>query len=320
MKKSLQRGKLSLNLQMFAENNLQDSKSFGTDVLSTKLLDAKSIDFTHRFGENFKKFLEALGVTRSLPVQEGFTIKMYTGWDVTLADGDVAEGELIPLSKVEPKEGSTKEVKLKKYRKATTIEAIQRYGANNAVDVTDGELVKELQKGIRGDLFTLIKTAGTTKTNLKEGTLQGALATAWGTLEVLFEDDGVQTIAFVNPMDVAKEIANKELTLETQFGLRYYTTVTGTVVFTSSQIEQGKIYATAPENLVVAYIPSSSEGYRAFNMTTDQFGFIGMTHDKHINNLTVETVLATGILMFPERLDGVVEVSIAEEAEEVPEG
>ncbi len=299
--------------QDYPEKNLQDT-------LSLANLEAKSIDYTYLFGENFSKFIEALGITRQIPVQEGFTIKLYGAPTVELADGNVAEGDLIPLSKVTPQVHTTKEINLKKYRKVTTIEAIQKYGANEAITITDDAMVKEVQKGIRTDLFNLIKNNGGTETNLKGGTLQGALATAWGALETLFEDDTVRVIAFVNPMDIANEIANKDLTLENQFGLNYYTTTTGTVVFSSTQIPRGEVYATVADNLQVAYISSDSEGYRQFGMTTDQFGYIGMAHDRQLNNVTVETVLVSGILMFPERVDGVIKIEIGTPTPVTPEG
>lgn len=273
-------------------------------------LDAKSIDYAYRFGENFSKFVEALGITRQIPVQEGFTLTMYTAPKVELADGNVGEGELIPLSKVTPQPKETKTITLDKYRKVTTVESIQRYGRDEAINMTDDALIKEVQKGIRDYLFDTIKTHGTEQPNLNEGTLQGALASAWGALEVLFEDDTITTVAFVNPMDVAKEIANKEITLETQFGLRYYTDLTGTVVFLNNTIPQGEVYATAADNLQVAYIDAGSEAFGEFNMFTDEFGYIGVAHGQQLETLSVQTVLLSGVLIFPERLDGMVKIDI----------
>lgn len=292
-----------MGTQNYPEVNLQNT-------LSLANLKAKEIDYTYQFGENFSKFIEALGITNQIPVQEGFTIKMYSAPVVELADGKVEEGDLIPLSKVNPQVAKTKEINLDKYRKVTTIEAIQKYGADEAVNRTDEALIKEVQKGIRDELFATIKDFGKEETNLSEGTLQGALATAWASLETLFEDDDISVVAFVNPWDIAEQIANKELTLENQFGLKYYTDVTGTIVFSSTRIDRGSIFATAAQNLQVAYISGNSEGYRAFDMTTDEFGYIGMVHGRQTNNLTIETVLASGILMFPERLDGVVKIDI----------
>lgn len=311
---------LKMDIQLFAraddypEPNTQKQANFTN-------LEAKSVDYTYRFGENFSKFTEVLGITRQIPVQEGFTLKLYSAPDVVLADGNVGEGELIPLSKVTPKVAATKEITLKKYRKVTTMEAIQRYGRDEAINRTDDAMIREVQKGIRDYLFTTIKTSGTTQTNLNAGTLQGALASAWGSLEVLFEDDVITTVAFVNPMDVANEIANKEITLETQFGLRYYTDVTGTVVMLNNTIPKGTVYATASDNLQVAYIPANSEAFNEFNMTTDEFGYIGMTHGQAVETLTVQTVVASGVLIFPERLDGMVKVEIGTKAapeDEIP--
>lgn len=309
---------LKLDIQFFATRaeNYPEPNTQMQDNFSE--LDAKSVDYAYRFGENFSKFIEALGITRQIPVQEGFTLTMYTAPEVDLADGDVGEGELIPLSKVTPQPAKTKEITLKKYRKVTTAEAIQRYGRDEAINRTDEALIKEVQKGIRDYLFDTIKTHGTEQANLNAGTLQGALASAWGALEVLFEDDAITTVAFVNPMDVANEIANKAITLETQFGLRYYTDVTGTVVFLNNTIPQGEVYATAADNLQVAYIAANSEAYQEFNMFTDEFGYIAVAHGQQLETLSVQTVLASGVLIFPERLDGMVKVAI--DGDETPEG
>lgn len=300
------------DLQFFAERseNYPEPKTQMQENFSE--LDARSVDYAHRFGENFSKFIETLGITRQIPVQDGFTLTMYTAPEVELADGKVGEGELIPLSKVTPQPAKTKTITLDKYRKVTTVEAIQKYGRDKAIDMTDDALIKEVQKGIREYLFDTVKEHGTEQDNLNPGTLQGALASAWGSLETLFEDDEITSVAFVNPMDVAKEIANKEITLETQFGLRYYTDLTGTVVILNNTIPKGEIYATAADNLQVAYIDASSEAYREFNMYTDEFGYIGIAHGQQLETLSVQTVLASGVLIFPERLDGMVKVEIGE--------
>lgn len=290
----------------YPETNLQT-------VPSLDKFQEKSIDYTYRFTESLTDFQNAIGVSRSMPVQEGMTIKLYGKPEVDLADGNVAEGDLIPLSSVTPQEVSTKEINLKKYRKATSGEAIQRYGLDNAINLTDDALIKEVQKNIRTDLFTLVQS-GEAQDNLNAGNgLQGALATAWGALQTIFEDDTVSVVVFAHPMDVAQAIADKELTLETAFGLNYYTSATGTIVFTTTQVAQGTVYATASENLVVAYIPANSELGNSFSLTSDETGYIGMKHFVENESMTHQTLLVSGVLMYPERLDGVVKVSLEEE-------
>lgn len=304
--------KYKLNIQHFAaqdfpENNLQTMANLDN-------FREKSIDYVYRFEESLKSFQDAIGISRLMPVQSGMKIELLGKPTVDLASGDVAEGDIIPLSKVTPAVVSEKKITLKKYRKATSGEAIQTYGADQAVSYTDDALIKEVQKGIRTDLFDLVQS-GKAQTNLNASNgLQGALATAWGALQTIFEDDTIKVVVFAHPMDIAQAIADKQLTLETAFGLNYYTDVTGTVVFTSTQVTRGSVYATAAENLVLAYIPAgTSDLGRQFGLTADTTGFIGMKHFLHNESLTQQTLVVSGVLMFPERLDGVVQVPLASE-------
>jgi hypothetical protein len=287
--------------QNFPEANLQTQAVLANFV-------EKSVDYSNRFADELTGFAEALGITRPFAVQEGFKIKLYTKPEVDLADGDVAEGDIIPLSKVTPQPHSEKEITLKKYRKATSAEAIQRYGIDQAINLTDDALISEIQKGIRDDLFAMVQ-AGQETENLSDG-LQGALASAWGAVQVAFDDDVTGTVVFAHPLDVAETIANKELTLETRFGLNYYTDATGTTVFTSTQVERGSIYATAPDNLQIAYIPANGEYGRAFGLVSDSTGYLGMKHFTHDESATQQTLVMSGVLMFPERVDGVIKVPL----------
>lgn len=272
------------------------------------LAKVQSIDFTNRFGENLSKLMEAMGVTRQLPLQQGMLIKTYTG-SVDLQDGNVAEGAIIPLSKVETTPGLSKEIELKKWRKAISGEAIQRHGFDQAVTQTDNEMLRLIQRNIRKELFEFMEQGQQTE-NLADG-LQGALATAWGQVETLFEDDGADTIAFVNPLDVADYIANANVTTQNVFGMTFITGFTNVRVITNTSVPQGKIYATAPENLVVAYIPiPNSELARTFNLTSDETGYVGIVHGNTNKRLTTETVAVSGLTIFAERLDGVVKIDI----------
>lgn len=300
--------KMKMNLQMFAsrdfpEVGLQTQASLGNFL-------EKSIDYTHRFSTDLTGFLDAIGITRQFPVQDGFKVTIYGEPNVDLKDGAVPEGEIIPLSKVTPVPVSEKEVILKKYRKAASAEAIQRYGLDQAINLTDEALIKEIQKGIRDDLFGSVQ-AGQAQENLNDTNgMQGALATAWGTLQTVFDDDAVRVVVFSHPMDVAQAVADKEITLETQFGLNYYTAATGTVVFASTQVTQGSIYATAPENLQVAFVPSNGEAGQAFGLVSDDTGFMGMKHFVHNESATQQTLIMSGVLIFPERIDGVIQVPL----------
>lgn len=297
---------LNMNLQYFATQDFPENNLMTQAVLDN--YPEKSIDYTERFKDELTGFADALSIARPFAVSQGMTIKLYGKPVVELADGNVAEGDLIPLSKVTPQRHSEKEITLEKYRAAVSAESIQRYGLDQAINQTDEALIKDIQKEIRDDLFGMIQ-AGQATPNVSKG-LQGALATAWGALQTVFEDDTVRTVVFVHPLDVAETIANKELTLENRFGLNYYTDATGTVVFSSTQVERGSIYATAPENLQIAYVPANGEYGRSFGLTADSTGFLGMKHFTSNESATQQLLIMSGILMFPERVDGVIKVPL----------
>lgn len=286
----------------FPEDNL---------IKSTDLKYPITIDVANKFEVNLNKLIEMLGITRKISVNEGMTLRTYSGYDVTLGDGAVPEGEVIPLSKVARKTHSEKTISLKKYRKATTAEDIQMFGSNEAVTNTDNALIRELQKKVRTDFVTSLKTGTGTEVAVAHG-LQGALATAWGKLQVLFEDYGSeQAVVFANSMDVAEYVGKANITTQTAFGLTYLVDFTGTLIIATNDIKKGEIWATVPENLILAYInPNSSAVAREFNLSGDETGFIGMTHFTENTTMTIQTLLASGILLYPERIDGIVKVAI----------
>lgn len=280
---------------MAAETNL---------IKSEDLARAREIDFTYRFSESIKKLMEALGVTRKIPKQAGTVLKAYKATG-TLQDGNVAEGDLIPLSKYVTEPVSFDEITLKKWRKATSAEAIVEKGYNQAVVMTTDAMLKDVQKGIRASFFSFLGTGTGEATG---DTFQATLAQAWGQLQVLFEDDDIQSVYFMNPLDVADYLATANISLQTAFGMTYVENFLGlgTVIFNSS-VPKGKIYATAKDNLVLYYIPvNGADLNEAFSFTSDQTGLIGIHEAPDYTNMTASDTVVSGIVLFAERLDGVV--------------
>lgn len=270
---------------------------------------AREIDFAYRFGESIKKLMEALGVTRKIPKQAGTVLKAYKATG-TLQDGAVAEGETIPLSKYITEPVALAEIILKKWRKATSAEAIVERGYNQAVVMTKEAMLKDVQKGIRKDFFDFLATG----TGEAEGsTFQAALANAWGQLQVLFEDDEIQSVYFMNPLDVADYLATANISLQNAFGMTYVKDFLGlgTVIFNSS-VPKGKIFATAADNLVLYYIPvNGADLNEAFDFTSDATGLIGVHESPDYTNMTASDTVVSGIALFAERIDGVVVATIS---------
>jgi hypothetical protein len=278
-------------------------------IMQADLARVRVADFNLQFTGNLQKLTEALGVTRKIPVQEGAALKMLkvTG---TLESGNVAEGDLIPLSKYETEELAVGEVKLNKWRKGTTAEAILKGGYDQAVGATTDKMVKDIQKTIRGDLFTFMAT-GTG--NAQGATLQAALANGWGKLAVLFEDDAVETVYFLNPMDVSDYLGTAQVEMQTLFGMNYIKNFLGLGdVFLNSNVPEGKYYATAKENIVLYYVNVGSGDIKsAFGLTTDETGYIGINEYADKDTARVIDLVMSGVTFFPERIDGIVVGTIA---------
>lgn len=280
---------------MAAETNL---------IKKADLARAREIDFTFRFEDGIRKLIEALGVTRKIPKVAGTTLKAYKAQG-TLQNGTVAEGDLIPLSKYETIPVAFQEITLKKWRKATSAEAIIERGYDQAHNMTLDALLKDVQKGIKQDFFSFLATGTGTASG---ATFQAAIAQTWGKLQVLFEDTDVEAVYFMNQEDVANYLSTAQITLQTAFGMTYVENFIGlgTVIF-NSNVPKGTIYGTAKDNIILYYIPvNGADLDLAFDFTSDATGYIGVHENAVYNNMTDEDIAISGIVLFAERLDGVV--------------
>lgn len=281
-------------------------------IKKADLAKAREIEFVNMFSENIKKLIEALGVTRKIPKQAGYTLKSYKATG-TLESGTVAEGDTIPLSKYKTEAVSYSEITLKKWRKATSAEAIISGGYDQAVQMTADRMLLDVQKGIRSDFFTFLGTGTGVATGVG---FQAALAQAWGQLQVKFEDDSIEAVYFMNPLDVADYLATAQITLQTAFGMTYVENFLGlgTVIF-DSKVPKGKIYATAKDNIVLYYIPvNGADLDEAFDFTSDQTGLIGIHETPDYTNMTASDTVVSGIVLFAERLDGIIVSTITQAA------
>ena len=281
------------------ENNL---------IKKADLARAREVEFVSMFGENVRKLMEALGVTRKVAKQAGTVLKTYKATG-TLEDGSVPEGDDIPLSKYATTSVNVGEIELKKWRKATSAEAIIERGYDQAVEMTTDRMLKDVQKGIRTDLFGFLATG---KGSATGADFQGALAQAWGQLQVLFEDDALDTVYFVNPLDIADYLAEASITTQTAFGMTYVEDFLGlgTVIMNAS-VPKGKIYATAKENIVLYYIPvNGADLGEAFDFTSDETGYIGIHETPDYTNMTASDTVVNGMTFLADRIDGVVVATI----------
>lgn len=281
-------------------------------ITAAKMKKVREVDFTQQFThQSLAKLIEVLGVTRKIPMMEGTTMYLYTV-SGELQSGVVAEGNIIPLSQYEETKTPVGEIVLKKWRKAVSAEAIKKTGYNNSVVNTDAKLLKDVQAGIRTDFFSLLNNTITGSTSITGAGLQEALANAWAQLQVLFEDDTAEAVYFLNPLDVAPYLAKANISTQTAFGMNYVEDFLGlgTVIMTS-RITQGTFVATAKQNIVMYYLTMSGDVADAFDLTTDETGYIGIKSGyQNEERAQIESLVMSGIQFFVEYAAGVIKGEI----------
>lgn len=283
------------DLQLFAAEN--------TNV-AADLEPAISIDCVSRINGNIDELREVLGITEMDAMASGTTIKVYKMEQVN-TPAQVGEGETINLTKVERKLAKTIELVLKKYRRNTPAEAIQKVGREIAINKTDEKLISGIQKEIKADFYDTLAEGTGVATG---ATFQGTLSAVWGKIQKVHEDEDATPIYFVSSDDVADYLGSAQVTMQQAFGMSYIKDFLGLgTVIVSPKLAKGKVIGTAKENLHGAYIPANSgDVARTFGLTSDATGLVGMTHQAISSNATVDTLIMSGVVFYPEFIDKVI--------------
>lgn len=292
-----------MRLQLFAAET--------NTTVAADLEPAISVDFTSRIQQNITELQRVLGISDMLPMSAGTDIKIYK-LSRKNTPSQVGEGETIPLTEIERKLVKTITLDLNKYRKNTTAEAIQKVGRNMAVNQTDEKLISEIQKDIKKTFYTTLATGTGTATGTN---LQVTLANLWAKLQTYYEDMDVRPIYFINPQDVADYLGTAQITMQTAFGFTYIENFLGLgTAVVSPQVTAKTPIATAQENLNGAYAPVSGDVAQTFGLTYDASGMIGMTHQMRSENATIDTLIMSNVVFYPEYADGVFKGTIQGES------
>lgn len=286
---------------MAAETNL---------IKNSDLARVRQVDFVSQFGYSTKKLMELLGVMRLIPKQAGTLLKRHTVTG-TLESGNVAEGDIIPLSKYTTVETPIGEITLSKWRKATSAEAILDKGYDQAVDETNDKILQDIQGKIRTGIIGSLTIEG--QPTASGANTQAALADAWGKLANIFENDAVETVYFLNPMDIASYLATAQITVQQAFGFSYVENFLGLgTVILNSGITAGTFKATAKQNMVGYYVPANEDDLaKAFDFVSDETGLIAVHEYADYDRLTADSTFLSGIKIFADNAAGVIAGTIS---------
>lgn len=273
---------------------------------------ARELDFVSRFERNWQHLRDILGIMRPIKKQPGAILKSKYA-EGALQSGLVGEGEDIPYSKFTVKEKAYGEITIEKYAKAVSIEAIKDHGYENAVAMTDDEFLFQLQTDVTGRFYTYLNTG--TLTVEGADTFQMALALAKGSVINKFKTmhrSATGVVGFVNVMDVYKYLGAADITVQNQFGFQYIKDFMGyNTIFLlgDEEIQQGRVIATAVENIVMYYIdPNDSDFVRAGLVYTTGAGetnLIGFHTQGNYNTAVSEAFAIMGLTLFAEYVDAI---------------
>lgn len=292
-----------------------------TTDLSVK---AREVDFVTRFNDSWEALQEILNVSNPIAKEPGTTLRSYEA-TVTLQDGEVAEGDTIPYSKATVEAVYHDELTLEKYAKAVSIEAVNEYGAEVAIQKTDDEFLRELQGVVLDKFYAFIQTGTLTST---ETTFQMAVAMAIGQVRDKFKKirkDSTNIVLFINTLDAYRYLGASELSVQTAFGLTYLQNFMGaSTVILASEIPEGTVIATPTENLVLYYVDPGNSGFQQLGLEYTVQGdtnLIGFHANGNYSTAVGESFALMGMALWAEYLDGIAVVTVSEEStEEETEG
>lgn len=276
---------------------------------------AREIDFVTRFGKNWEHLMNILGILRPIRKSPG-TKLMSKKAAVVLQSGTVGEGEVIPYSKATVTEEEYDTMKVEKYAKAVSIEAINDHGYDVAVAKTDDAFLFELQNDVTERFYDYLKTGTLT---VQESNWQRALAMAKGNVLNKFKSmhlTATNVVGFANILDLYDWLGDRELTIQTMFGLQYIQNFMGystLFLLGDSEITQGTVIATPVENINLYYVdPGDSDFARAGLQYTveGETNLIGFHTQGNYSTAVSECFAIMGMTLFAEYLDGIAVATI----------
>ena len=275
----------------------------------------REVDFVSRFTRNWDALREILGIMRPIRKAPGTQLVSYTTTG-TLEDGAVAEGAEIPFSKFEVTEAYKDDVVIRKYAKAVSLEAVNKYGAEVAIEKTDDEFLTQLQLKVMDDFYTFLKTGSLTSA---EATWQMALSMAKANVIDKFNSikkTVTDIVGFVNVLDVYKYIGAQNITVQTAFGLQYVKDFMGystLFLMSAPEIPQGTVIALPVENIDLYYIdPSDSEFAKlGLDYTVEgETNLIGFHAEGNYSRAVGESYALMGMKLWAEYLDGIAVITV----------
>lgn len=273
---------------------------------------AREVDFATRFTDNWDALRNIMGIMRPIRKTPGTKLVSYKAEvDGEIKGGNVAEGELIPFTKMKVSPVAYEDIKIDKYARSVTIESVANYGAEIAVEKIDDAFLVILQNMVLDKFYTFLKSGTLT---LTPATWQQALARAKGkVLEKFMSMDKsiTEVVGFANVDDLYEYLGDKDITTQTMFGLTYVENFLGyktLFLLPDKYIKKGTVIATPVENIELYYIDPSDSDYAKLGLNYSVAGetnLIGIHIQGDYSRATGDLHAIMGMKLWAEYQDGI---------------
>lgn len=285
-------------------------------VAADYAVQAREIDFVTRFGKNWDALREILGIMRPIVKAPGTKLVSYEASMKGDLNGgaSVGEGEEIPYTEFQVEPVSYGDITLEKYAKAVSIEAVNKWGAQIAVQKTDEAFLNELQSVVMTRFYDFLQTGMLTSA---ETSLQMAIAMAIGNVKDKFKKmhrDVTSIVVWVNTLDAYRYLGAANLTVQTLFGIDYVENFMGAdKLILSSEIPSGKVIATPVENIDLYYVDPGNGDFAKLGLSYTVQGetnLIGFHANGDYSHAVGESFALMGMTLWAEYLDGIAVVTV----------
>ena len=302
-----------------AVESLTNPRSYLLNTYAETIL-PRELDFVSRFGQNWDALREILGIMRPIRKAPGTQLSSVKA-SVTLQSGDVDPGEVIPYSQTTFTKVAFEDLTIEKYAKAVTIEEVEKYGAEIAIQKSDEAFLNQLQLKVMTDFYTFLNDDDDATTG-SAANFQAALALAKANVLSVFQENNLtatEVVGFANIMDAYAYLGAADITVQNQFGMTYIKDFLGystLFLLSDSFIDQGTVIALPVENIDLYYIdPGDSEFARlGLDYTVQgETNLIGFHAQGAYHTAVGESYALMGMKLWAEYADGIAIITFGPE-------
>lgn len=285
-----------------------------TTTTANFTLDKKVVDFVERFNMNWDSLREIMNVMRPIRKAPGTRLRSYKV-DITRGGGQAAEGDEVALSQATVTEVAHKDINLTPDRMRVTAQAVEKFGADVAVQKTFDAFLNKIQGDVLKDFYEFALTGELTGT---EDTFQMAVAMAVAKVKDKFKKMNLNygnVVVYANTLDVGRYLGGAQITTQNLNGTEYLKNFLGadTMIITS-EIPEGTVVAIPSDNIVLYYVDPADSEFKELGLDyytgNSEYNLIGAHREGVYGRVSGDTHILYGLALWAEYLDAIAVITV----------